>query len=150
MYTKEEASAIRHEFWTKLGQYLAPVPGASGAKLNWINYKTGIPKVRFKMDADAKQAIVYISITGTPGVVSLIYNMFESFREALDPGNDWTWEPEHIDEHMKRSARISTVLAPANVFARDKWPEMISFFKSRMMTLDSFWTAHKDYFEMIA
>lgn len=54
MYTREQISQLRQEFWTTFGQYMSPVLSAEGGKINWLNYKTGIKHLHFKMDADKK------------------------------------------------------------------------------------------------
>ncbi len=63
VYSKEQASQLRQAFWTALGQYLAPIPSAEGQKVNWVNYKTGIKHVYFRMQADHKKASISIEIT---------------------------------------------------------------------------------------
>jgi hypothetical protein len=52
MYSKAESSAIRKEFWIKFGQYMKPVPSASGVRVNWPNYKTGIRDIYFRMKTE--------------------------------------------------------------------------------------------------
>ena len=36
MFSKAEASSLRHEFWTTFGRYLRPQLSADGEKVNWI------------------------------------------------------------------------------------------------------------------
>ena len=42
MYSKQELSRIREEFWTSFGRYMQPILSADGEKVNWVNYKTGM------------------------------------------------------------------------------------------------------------
>ncbi|MCW3116154.1 MAG: hypothetical protein JWM28_236, partial [Chitinophagaceae bacterium] len=62
MYSKQDASAVRKNFWTRFGQYMNPLPGADGQPVNWLNYKTGIKYLYFRMDAGHKQAAIAIEI----------------------------------------------------------------------------------------
>ncbi|MGZ8552516.1 MAG: DUF4268 domain-containing protein, partial [Chitinophagaceae bacterium] len=62
MYSKQEASLLRKRFWTQFGQYMRPLPGADGETVNWLNYKTGIKDLYFRMDADSKQATIAIEL----------------------------------------------------------------------------------------
>ena len=62
MFSKDEASRIRHEFWTTFGKYMAPVPSAEGLKINWINYHTRVKNLYFRMDAANRNAAISISI----------------------------------------------------------------------------------------
>ena len=53
------------------------------------------------------------------------------------------------DEHGQLLARIGTTLHPANVFERDDWPALISFFKPRLLALDAFWADAQWSFEAL-
>ena len=150
MYTKSEAARLRHAFWTALGQYLAPVPNAEGETTNWINYKTGLRHVHFRMHADQRHARLAIELTHPDaGIRELFYEQFLELRTLLHDavGEPWTWEPAATDEHGQPLARIGTALHPANVFERDDWPALISFFKPRLLALDAFWTDAQWSFE---
>ena len=61
-------------------------------------------------------------------------------------GEAWTWEPM---PSTKRPApgRIYQELRPANLFSRDDWPRLISFFKPRLMALDEFWSTGQYAFD---
>jgi hypothetical protein len=45
---------------------MKPVPSASGQPVNWINYKTGIRNIHFKMDADNTSAVIAFAAVGVP------------------------------------------------------------------------------------
>ncbi|MDB5202658.1 MAG: hypothetical protein JWQ27_2067 [Ferruginibacter sp.] len=151
MYTKQEASALRQQFWTKLGIYLSPIPSASGEKVNWINYKTGVKAIRFKMDADSSHAFILIEVTGkTAEERESAYTLLRSFKPALEeimPGG-LTWAENFEDEFGGLSGRVTMELQPANIFSTADWPAMISFFKEGMIALDEFWADYKEIFEM--
>ena len=77
MFTKQEMSNTRQKFWTSLGQYLAPIPGAGGEKINWINYKTGIRNISFKMDVTNDHAYIAIEISHKDPEIQQLY--FDKF-----------------------------------------------------------------------
>src|SRR6478735_7362373 len=68
VYSKQETSRIRQQFWTSFGQYMKPVPAASGEKVNWSNYKTGIGHVYFRLSAEKAHASIAIELAGTSSV----------------------------------------------------------------------------------
>lgn len=149
MYSKEQASAIRQEFWTTLGKYLSPVPGAAGEKINWINYKTGVKGIFFKMDADNKRAIVKIEISKNIAEErKKFFDLFLSLKMAFENGNSWTWHPESFNAAGKPIACIYKELAAINIFQKENWPGLISFFKDHAIAFDKFWHDYKDVFEM--
>ena len=83
MYTKEEASKLRREFWTAFGKYMAQHLGADGWKVNWINYKTGLKGLYFRMDANNKQAFIGIVMNQkNADLQSLFYEQFEELKKC--------------------------------------------------------------------
>lgn len=85
MYSREQVSLLKQEFWTIFGQYLAPVLSSEGLKVNWINYRTGLKHVYFRMDADKRKASIAIEITHPDiGIQELFYEQFEEFKSLLN------------------------------------------------------------------
>ncbi|UOR05462.1 DUF4268 domain-containing protein [Hymenobacter aerilatus] len=150
MYSKTEVTQLRQAFWTTFGQYMAPVPSAEGLPTNWINYKTGLKHVYFRMHADGRRASIGIELTHPDaGIRELFYEQFKEVRRWLEEatGETWTWEPEAQDANGQFIARIYQELAPANLFNRDDWPRLISFFKPRLVALDEFWSTAQYAFD---
>lgn len=151
MYSKQQVSQIRHEFWTAFGQYMSPVPSAEGEKINWINYKTGVKHLYFKMEADQKFASIGIELTHPAlDVQKLYYDHLLQFKNLLHNtlGEEWTWTL-HVTEDEKVVSRIFTELAGVNIFDKEHWPSLISFFKQRLIKLDEFWSQVKYGFDMV-
>ena len=85
MYSKDEASQIRQAFWTTFGQYIAPQLSADSLKINWVNYKTGVKHLYFKMDADKRSAVVEILIAHPDtGIQELFFEQFAELRLMLN------------------------------------------------------------------
>ncbi|RYD74806.1 MAG: DUF4268 domain-containing protein [Sphingobacteriales bacterium] len=150
MYSKEEAARLRQQFWTSFGQYMKPVPSASGYPVNWINYKTGVKHVFFKMDADTKKAVISIQLNHADADIRhLIYNQFEEFKLMFTNivNENWEWFQDTSDEFGKEISLISATLEGVNIYNQQHWPELISFFKPRIIALDEFWDNVKPVFE---
>ena len=150
MYSKQEASLLRKKFWTQFGQYMRPLTGAEGEPVNWLNYKTGIKNLFFRMDADKKQATIAIELRHSDPLLQQYY--FEKFRELKELfqqiiGESWQWKLHAIDEDDKLVSRIGTALIGVNIFDTADWPAIISFLKPRMQALDNFWSLVKETFE---
>jgi hypothetical protein len=149
MYSKEQSSKLKAQFWTSFGQYMKPIPGASGETVNWINYKTGIRHIQFKMDADTKRAVISIEISNPQDEERLAYyNRFLSLKKLLDSttGLTWDWIETKQNEHRSISS-ISRQLDGVNILNQSNWPEIISFLKPGIIALDQFWDLVKDGFE---
>lgn len=150
MYSKQEASQLRKNFWTSFGQYMKPLRNAGDETVNWLNYKTGIKHLYFRMDANNKEATIAIEMRHPDSELQQLY--FEKFRhlEKLFHetfGEKWNWQLHTNDEDGKIVSRIGTALKGVNVFNSADWPQIISFLKLRIMALDNFWTMVKDGFE---
>jgi hypothetical protein len=152
MFSRQEASQLRKEFWTALGQYLKPIPSADGEKVNWLNYRTGQKGVQFKMDADNKAAVIAIEITHSDiEIQQLYFEQFEQMRSLFESvvGEKWEWKLHETDENGKRVSHISARLKDVNIFNKADWPALISFFKPRILALDEFWSAARYGFESL-
>ena len=150
MYKKQEASAIRQEFWASLGRYLSPIPSATGHKINWINYKTGVKNIYFKMHADNSEAIIRIEISGDKETQDKFFNLFLSLKKALEKYTVFrlNWQEEKEDAYGKIIACIFCTKEGVNIFKKEDWPALISFFKQNILAFDNFWAEHKEIFEM--
>ncbi|PRY05690.1 uncharacterized protein DUF4268 [Pontibacter ummariensis] len=152
MYTREEASQLRQAFWTAFGQYIAPQPSAEGLKINWSNYKTGLKDVYFRMRAEKKQASIAIELTHPdPEIQALFFEQFEELKNVLHGymGEEWDWLLHTTDEYGRVISSIQKELPGVNVFNKEDWPALISFFKPRIIALDEFWSDAKYTFEAL-
>jgi len=151
MYGREEAKRLKEEFWTAFGQYMVHVPSADMEKVNWVNYKTGIKHLFFRMDVSNKTANIRIEIAHPDeGIRQLMYAQFVEMKTVLTDtlGEEWIWDDVYYDEYGKPNARISLSLANVSVFRQSDWPALISFFKPRIIALDEFWSMAKYAFDI--
>ncbi|MDF2434285.1 MAG: hypothetical protein JWP44_3916 [Mucilaginibacter sp.] len=152
MYTKDEATQLKQKFWTTFGQYITPQLSAEGLKVNWVNYKTGLKHVYFKMDAGKRWATIAIEITHPDiGIQELFFEQFKEFKNILHATLDeeWTWELHAHDEYGKTISRIFKQLNDVTIFNKNDWPALISFFKPRIIALDEFWNDVKYGFDSL-
>jgi hypothetical protein len=152
MFSRQEASKLRQEFWTTFGQYMNPVLSSDGDKINWINYKTGEKDISFRMNADNKSAFIAIELTQTDSGIRQLY--FEQFLQLKNIFHDsvneeWIWELHVQNENGKLISRIYKEIQGCSIFKKEDWPGLISFFKPRIIALDEFWSSAKYTFEML-
>ena len=149
MYSNKQVSKLKTQFWTNFGQYMKPIPGASGLPVNWINYKTGIRNIHFKMDADNTRAFIAIEISQPQEEERLqYYNQFLSLKKLLASTTTFNWQwNETVETDHKTISSISEQLNEVNILNQADWPGIISFLKPRIIALDAFWDMVKDGFE---
>ncbi|MBL0359222.1 MAG: DUF4268 domain-containing protein [Chitinophagaceae bacterium] len=150
MYTNEEISKIRKKFWASFGQYMKPVPGAGYDAVNWLNYKTGIRNIFFRMDAGNQKASIGIEIRhATNTERQHYYNQFVALKKILEQSTvyEWHWQADAEDDNGQVISRISQSLYNVTILKEADWPAIIAFLKPRMVSLDGFWEMVKDGFE---
>jgi hypothetical protein len=151
MFTREQSSRIRQEFWTVFGKYMSPILSAEGLKVNWVNYHTSIKDIYFRMDAGPGSAMISISLEhNDAGIRALYFEQFEAFKlilhETLE--EEWLWQQD-VSVNNKVISRVYTELPDVSIFNKDHWPDLISFFKPRIIALDNFWENAKYTFQML-
>ena len=152
MYSQAEASLVKQKFWTSLGMYLAPIPSSNGEKVNWINYKTGIKGIAFKMDADKNRSSVMIEILlGNTMLQHQYFDIFNNFASDFKKTlcEDWIFHKNYFIENKGNVSLIIVQKENTNVFKQEDWPTIISFLKQQILGLDEFWIAYKPAFELI-
>lgn len=152
MYSKEEATKLRQQFWITFGKYMKPIPSAEGLDINWINYKTGVKQLFFRMNAEQHKASIAIVIAHTDAETrSLYFEQFKALKQLFNSalGEEWDWEPAAINEYGVGLSQISKTLQGPSIYNQQHWPELISFLKPRIIALDEFWVDVKPIFEAL-
>ena len=150
MFSKIETSQLKQEFWTAFSLYMKPIPFAEGEKNNWVNYKTEVKDILFRMQANTKQAIISIEICHKEkDLQQLYFEQFVALKNLLHNtlGEEWVWSKNIIDEAGHNISSISKELENVNILNKSDWPDIISFFKQRIIALDEFWSMAKITFE---
>jgi hypothetical protein len=150
MYSRQHASLLKQEFWTVFGQYMKPVLSSEGEKVNWINYKTGVKNIFFKMEAGGDEASIGIEMNHEPIEIQKLY--FDHFLQLkqqfmIAAGEGWQWQLHTLNVTNKVISKIETRIQNVNIFQKEDWPRLISFFKPRIIALDEFWNRVKYGFE---
>ncbi|QSE97564.1 DUF4268 domain-containing protein [Fulvivirga lutea] len=153
MYSKEESAVIRKKFWTALGRHLSSKPSAEGLKVNWLNYKTGVKHLFFRMDIIKKEAYIGIELHHPDeGIRELFFEQFLELKTYLHSilEEEWIWDEEYYQEDSnKYISRIFTSKKGLTIFNQEHWPELINFLAPRMRKLDEFWSDAKYSFDAL-
>jgi hypothetical protein len=150
MYSRTEAAQLKHEFWIAFGRYMSLHLSSEGEEINWVNYHTGYKHVYFRMEAGKKSASISIQFAHPDALMrELYYDKLTSFRSIIHNGlnEEWIWEKEIEDEHGRIISKIYKEIQGVNVYDKNTWPEIISFLKQRILSLDEIWNEIKDVFE---
>ncbi len=151
MFSRAESSRIRQEFWTTFGRYMSPIFSEEGMKVNWINYHTKVKDVHFRMDAGGKSSRIAITLEHKDlGLQELYFQQFLELKTMLhaELGETWEWK-QHMQFDGRVISSIYKELPGYSVFNKEHWPELISFFKPRIIALDRFWSTARDVFDTL-
>lgn len=146
MYSKHAATLLSQQFWTSFGQYMSPVLSAGGEKLSWVNYKTGIKYTRFALKLIGNTATISIEFSHPDMVVQLCqFDQLAACKNFFieECGDDWKWQKMLKVENNKAISNITASIENVSVLNQSDWPEIISFFKPRLISLDKFWSNFK-------
>lgn len=150
MYTKNEVSKTKQEFWTAFGLYMKPVPSYEGRRIQWQNYKTGIKGIYFRMKAERDFASIGIEIVHSDvDIQELFFDQFKQFEKILNSaiGEVWDWQLHVAGDDGQIISKIEKRLNQVNVMNKAQWGDIISFLKPRIIALDDFWSNMKYGFE---
>ncbi len=150
-YSDKSSSLLRRQFWTVFGQYMAPIPSADGEKINWINYKTEVRFIRFKLQLINNKEAIVIELSHPDLNVQLQqFEQLELFKKQFQQivGTDWRWQKMNKNAVDKINCTIETLIENVNINMEFQWTEIISFFKPRLIALDNFWCSHKFAFQV--
>jgi Domain of unknown function (DUF4268) len=151
MYTKDEVSRQKQAFWTTFGRYMQPVLSTEGAVVGWLNYKTGITGIQFKMEADHKLVSIAIVLSHKEDVIQAAqYKKLMELKAMLESemgGEVWLWQQHARDVCGKTVSAVRKELTGVNIHRKEDWPAMISFLKDRLIALDAFWSMARYGFE---
>ena len=148
MYSKEEAKALRIEFWERFKGYSDVRRRQKGKPEKWILDRTGIKALDLKFHIDRQCAQVGFEIETNDMDRRLeLFDKLESLKKLLENAmkSELTWEVDYTRENGKSVSRIYTRLDKVDIYNKDTWPDVFKFFYTNMMKLESFFEEYRDF-----
>ncbi len=140
MFSKEEAATGKQAFWTALGRYMQPVPGADGEPKKWMNYETGIAGLHLRIFLQNKAAFAGIEIADAksePGA-RLLAALMDTLP-LLQRHTEQEWDWISVENRPPNSLFRGTALYGKSPIVPTNWPELIAFFKKNLLAMDAYW-----------
>jgi len=104
------------------------------------------------MEAGRRSATIAIEITHSdPGIRELFFEQLSELKTLLRNtlNEDWEWVLHDTDENGKNITRVYKQLDGVSIYNRNDWPQLISFFKPRIIALDEFWSVTQYSFDAL-
>ncbi len=144
MYTKEEAKAIKIQFWDGFKHYSKK----RGRKMtSWILKKTQIKEAQLKFDLNKDGAFVMLQIDSKLDAKRLsVFESFEKYKPIIDEtcGKDLIWNKHYFIEGFKEVSVIYYQLSDVSILNKDDWAKCYKFFFQQMVLLEEAFLDVKD------
>lgn len=149
MWSREEIKSRRIKFFTNFGIYMKKHIPKYGEKIRWVNYRTGLNSVRFKIEADKKSSSICIDIIHTdPGVREVFFEQFIELSTLLSGKMDTlTWEKNYRIDSGVYISRIYTELIGPSITKESEWGDIYLFFEKNLVALHDFWELSQEIFK---
>ncbi len=138
MFSKQEAQALKKEFWTAFGKSFPR---------QWILYDTQIKDFSFKFNADNKKAEVSLDIEMKDELFrNAYYEKMESLENMLQEEVGYVYKNEFYTlENGKVIARFWTELTGVSIYNKNTWRDIFEFFIEKMEGFERVFLEYEDY-----
>ncbi len=150
MFSKEESKRLTILFWTSFGKFMGKHRSDDGKNIKWVNYKTGVKDVYFRLRADSKKAEIAIELQHKDeGIRELFYEQFLELKTVFTESiGEWIWDKDIYNEQGQLISKIYLSFSEkVNVFDQDTWAKCFHFFETNLLALDEFWNTFDDIFK---
>jgi len=141
MFSKEEAKRLKTEFWTSFGLYMKKHKNSNNEKINWVNYKTKVKDVYFRLSVDNKKVNFSIDIQhNDEGMRQLFYEQFTELKAVIT--STFQYELEWDEQFYTEFGLISKIgceLKGISVNNKNTWKEIFLFMEQNMLDAHEFW-----------
>jgi len=152
MYSKEYKSEMKKLFYTSFGKYMSKNKSINDTKIKWLNYKTNIKDLYFKIDCNENYTKILIDIQHNDDEIRKLF--FAQFLELeklfiKTMGEKWIWESEYLNFYGQKSSQISKTLKKVNIYDKKTWVSSFKFLEKRFIKIDAFWLNFYEVFKAL-
>ena len=144
MFSKEEATLLRKEFWTSFGKSFPK---------KWLLYNTKVKGMAFKFVADRKKALVCLDIESNDEVANLLYfDQLLSLKSILkkDFLPEIIFDATYVLESGKVIHRIYVPHQKKfSIYNKNTWRYCYEFFVETMECFELFFYEYEDHIKNI-
>jgi hypothetical protein len=148
MFKKEELKHIRTEFWESFRKRMEKARSASGRRKNWVNYKSNIRDIYFRMDVTGQEAYFAIDIQfQDEGIREIVWEQFMEAAALMRGliGEEMECLPDTVLNPGLTVHRLKWTKHNVSLFESSDHEKIQTFLEQKIRGLDEFWT---DFFEL--
>lgn len=143
MLSKEEAKALRVDFWNGFKRYC----GRHRINRRWVLTGVKIKGVQLKFFADNHKVLVLFQIDHKNSLRRYeVYECFLSYRKlmAADCGEDLKWEEDYEGIGDRVVSAIYFELPGVSILRTEDWERIYAFFAEKMVLLEEAYWEYRD------
>jgi hypothetical protein len=113
MYSKEYKSEMKKLFYTSFGKYMSKNKSINDTKIKWLNYKTNIKDLYFKIDCNENYTKILIDIQHSDDEIrNLFFDQFLELKKLFikTMGEKWKWDSEYLNSYGQNPHRSQKLL----------------------------------------
>ncbi len=150
MFSKDEAKALRLEFWNTFKANSEKIRRKQGMKKEWMLKQTGIKGLSLRFDVDRKHvAVGFEFYFRNKFKEALLMESFEGIRHFLESELSYplVWDDAFVTEEGRTCSRIYVKKDGVDIFQKKYWDEMWEFMMTNMFIMEKFLLDFKDFIE---
>ena len=143
MFNREEKKEINTKFWAGFKTYCYN----KRIKRRWLMSRISIKSTQLKFYADHEKALVLFQIDNkSEEKRKEIYSYFYAFRKLWDKeaGEGLVWAENYDEIEQKTLSAIYFELKGVNMYKKEDYEKIYSFFASKMVILEDIYLEYKD------
>ncbi len=147
MYTKEEAQAIRHDFWHKLESKSRRIPGQNGKPIKWLFDKTGVRGLDLRFDLSGGKVYVAIEVnTHSESRDARLWDKLVNCKTLIEKHFEATvvYKECFVREAGNEVKRVY-VVRDGDIYDKTQWSDMIYFMIDNMLRMEAAYREIQDY-----
>ena len=150
MFSKDEAKALRLEFWNRFKALSENERRKRGMKKEWMLKQTGVKGLSMRFDVDREHVAVGFEFYSKDKFKeALLLESFEGIRHFLEKEleSPLIWDDAYITEEGRQCSRIYVSRKDVDIFQRKYWEEMWNFMMKNMFIMEKFFIDFKEFIE---
>jgi len=149
MLTPAQRKTLNTDFYTALGAMMQGDYSATGRRIKWTNYRTGVKDAYVRMEADNKGARFGLEFQHADAEIRyLFWEQLEELKALMESemGDALVWHRDFYKIDGTPVCRVEQRLDDGNLYDKSTWPVLLVFLKENLLAFDRFWADAAEVF----
>jgi hypothetical protein len=145
MFSKEELKNYNIQFWAEFKQRMGQHRGASGKKVNWLQYRTHLQNVYVRLETINKACKFCFDIQfKDDSIREIVWEQMGELKKLLtsEMGSEGNWIEDYSSGTIKSMCRIEWTLENTNYLTASNKEKIFDFFEDKLLRFDRFYDSY--------